>query len=177
MANSVGSAQDRQHDRYVAICVKEAIAAAREGNFGVGACLVNPEGEVVVRGHNRMFWPYFRSDMHAEMIVMSQWEDDHPEVKAMDGFSLFTSLEPCPMCTVRLLNSGVSHVLFGAVDLKTGLATRATVLGPSWALMSSGDLFSQADCSDILRDVALGVFLVTGNECVDKLRKRRGLCA
>ncbi len=32
------------HDPYVIIAIEEALAAARDGNFGVGACLVDPSG-------------------------------------------------------------------------------------------------------------------------------------
>jgi len=61
-------------DRFALITLQEALAAAREGNFGYGACLVNEStGEVVERGHNRVFYPYFRSDLHAEMDLLDKY--------------------------------------------------------------------------------------------------------
>ena len=57
-----------QHDRYVLASIQEAIEAAKEGNFGVGAVIVDPDGEVAVGGHNHVFKPHFRSDIHAEMM-------------------------------------------------------------------------------------------------------------
>ena len=50
------------HDPFVKVAIEESLAALREGNYGVGACLVK-DGEVVVRGHNRFYYPYFRSDL------------------------------------------------------------------------------------------------------------------
>ncbi len=74
------------HDPFVVIALEEAIAAAEDGNFGVGACLVDPSGQVVERGHNHVFHPYPRSDLHAEMDTMTRFEDrmqgtgQHPRV-------------------------------------------------------------------------------------------------
>ena len=45
------------HDKFVIITLHEAIAAAKEGNFGVGAVLVRENGEVIQRGHNHVFNP------------------------------------------------------------------------------------------------------------------------
>jgi len=61
-------------DSFALITLQEALTAAREGNFGFGACLVNEStGEVVERGHNRVFYPYFRSDLHAEMDLLDKY--------------------------------------------------------------------------------------------------------
>ena len=56
----------------------EALAAARAGNYGVGAVLVDPNGEIVERGRNAVFYPHFRSDLHAEMVAMNAFEERHP---------------------------------------------------------------------------------------------------
>lgn len=46
-------------DPYVLISLEEAIVAAEEGNAGVGALLVDPDGNIAHRDRNRMFhsWP------------------------------------------------------------------------------------------------------------------------
>ena len=62
-------------DQFALITLKEAITAAREGNYGIGACLARESGEIVQRGHNRVFVPYFRSDLHAEMDVLTRYEE------------------------------------------------------------------------------------------------------
>jgi hypothetical protein len=41
------------------VVCQEALVAARRGNYGVGAVLVNPRGTVVARGQNAVFYPHF----------------------------------------------------------------------------------------------------------------------
>jgi len=91
------------------IVLEEALAAAREGIFGIGACLVRKETvEVILRGQKKAYKPYFRSDLHAEMDVLTKHEasikGSGPE---MDGLILFSSIEPCPMCLTRIITSGI----------------------------------------------------------------------
>jgi tRNA(adenine34) deaminase len=160
------------HDGYAIVALQEAIAAAREGNWGVGACLVDPNEKVALRGHNRFYSPYFRSDMHAEMNVMTRWEDAHPELKGMKGYVLFTSLEPCPMCTARLMYSGVTTVFTVSPDVATGLASHLDRLGPIWQEMA-GELFQFADCSPLLRELGEQVFFYTANDRLNKQDLRR----
>ena len=53
------------------VACQEALVAALRGNYGVGALLVDPQGTIVARGQNAVFSPYFRSDLHAELVVMN----------------------------------------------------------------------------------------------------------
>jgi tRNA(adenine34) deaminase len=160
------------HDQYAIVTLQEALAAAREGNWGVGACLVDPKGEVVLQGHNHVFMPHFRSDMHAEMNVMTRWEDAHPEIKGMNGYVLFTSLEPCPMCTARLIYSGVTTVYTVSPDVATGLSSHLHRLGTVWQEMA-GDLFQDADCSPLMRELGEQIFFFTANDRTEKHNLRK----
>jgi hypothetical protein len=65
------------------VACQEALVAALRGNYGVGALLVDPQGTIVARGQNAVFSPYFRSDLHAEMVVMNTFEERHPEIDTM----------------------------------------------------------------------------------------------
>src|SRR5512136_2533373 len=63
-------------DPFVLATVQEALAGFKESNGGVGACLVREStGEIVERGHNRQYEPYFRSDLHAEMDLLTRYEE------------------------------------------------------------------------------------------------------
>jgi tRNA(Arg) A34 adenosine deaminase TadA len=164
---------EQTHERYVQASILEAIEAAKEGNFGVGAVIVDPGGQIVMGGHNHVFNPHFRSDIHAEMDVMSKFEDAFTEVASMRNYMLFTSLEPCPMCLTRLITSGVGQVYHAAPDVETGMVSRLKDLSPVWVDLAESQIFAQADCSPELIDIALQVFLVTANINTQQLMDRR----
>ena len=146
----------------------EALAAAREGNYGVGAVLIDPAGAVAERGHNLAFQPSFRSDLHAEMVVMNAFEERCPETGSMAGYTLMCSLEPCPMCLGRLLIAGVETVKFVANDELGGMVDRLHHLPLAWKRLAERVEFHRADASDELRQLASDVFVLN----LDRLRRR-----
>lgn len=160
------------HDAFVIITLQEAIDAALEGNFGVGAVLIRNRKEIVQRGHNRVFYPHFRSDMHAEMDVMTKFEERHKKIERMDGYTLFSSLEPCPMCLGRLITSGVRKVYYAAIDQDGGMANRLAYMPSEWREMAERQDFRLADCSPDLSEVALQVFMSTVEGNDNRLRQR-----
>ncbi|UCB53110.1 MAG: nucleoside deaminase [Candidatus Zixiibacteriota bacterium] len=165
---------DPEHpdDAFIIIALQEAIAAAKEGKFAVGAALVRENGEIVERGHNRVFSPHFRSDLHAEMDVMTRFEERFREIDKMKGFTLYTSLEPCPMCFARLITSGVGKVYYASADERGGMVHRLEHMPPAWTGLAERQEFAKARCSPELSDLALQIFLTTAAENNRKLQER-----
>ena len=160
-------------DKAIVITLKEAVAAAREGNYGVGACLIHEAtGAVRQCGHNRVFKPYFRSDLHAEMDALTRYEE---KVKAQtaktEGLILYTSLEPCPMCFARIITSGIKKVYYLAPDPKGGMVHRYKYLPPIWQEIGAGRIYGPAQCSPELKDIALEVFLFSSFLLDERLKK------
>jgi len=151
----------RPHDRWGLVAVEEALAAARAGNGAIGAVLVDPAGCEVVRAHNEVFKPYFRSDMHAEMNVVSQFEAQRQNAGPSSGYTLFTSLLPCPMCIIRFAFAGIDQVYYLAGDAE-GSAER-TIAGfpPVWAGLAGQVQFAQAGCSPELIALAEQAWFTT----------------
>ena len=163
----------KKHDLYALASIEEAMMAAREGNLGVGVVLVNPESQIVSRGHNRTFFPYFRSDLHAEMDAMTKFEERFRQVTNMRDYTLFSSLEPCPMCTTRLITSGVGKVFYAAADDQAGMVSRLGSLAPVWIEFAKSQVFSKAQCSGEMQDLAFQIFLATIDGYLKKLAERR----
>ncbi|MBI4336766.1 MAG: nucleoside deaminase [Chloroflexi bacterium] len=161
------------HDTYVIEALREAIASAKEGNFGVGAVLVDPSGSIIERGRNRVFYPQFRSDLHAEMDLMTRVEKQAGSASRWpSGLALFSSLEPCPMCLTRLITSGVGKVYYAARDERGGMVSRLHLMPPEWQELAEGRQFGFADCSPHLRDLAWRVFETTVTVNDQRLKER-----
>ena len=160
------------HDNYILITLHEAIAAVKEGNFGVGAVLIQKNGEIILRGHNHVFNPYFRSDLHAEMDVMTKFEKRYKNIKNLEDFILFSSLEPCPMCFARLIISGVKKVYYAAIDENGGMVHRLDYMPYEIKDLIKRQEFALAQCSPELKGIALQIFQSTVNENYRKLQNR-----
>jgi cytosine deaminase len=153
----------KKHDAFVLEAIKAAISAAKSGNFGVGAVLVDNEtGEIVCRGQNKVF-SESRSDWHAEMDLLNAFETQNKS-KSRDLLkkcTMYTSLESCPMCLCRIITAGVMAVYHVADDLGGGMAHLYNQLPPVWQEISRGRIFKKAECSDELSKIAEQVFLLT----------------
>jgi cytosine deaminase len=164
---------DKPDDYYGALVVEQAFKAAFEGNAAVGAALVDDRGNLALIGRNRMFFPYFRSDLHAEMELLTNYENIFKGDRSLKGYTLYSSLEPCEMCTIRIINSGVSKVYYVAEDKGKGGMTGPNKLAPHWSRLAAYQEFGLARCSSELSRIALGVFELTINDIVAKLKARR----
>jgi tRNA(adenine34) deaminase len=103
------------------LALHEARAAAAAGEVPVGAVLVR-EGAVLGPGRNRM---RERADprRHAELECLDvAWAAGALAPEALQGATLYVTLEPCAMCCGALVLSRVPRVVFGAWDEKAGMA-------------------------------------------------------
>jgi cytosine deaminase len=159
-------------DDYAWLTSVLALKAVNAGNFGIGCVLIDGNGNIVARGHNEVFHPYFRSDRHAEMVVMDEFEDTHHKTASMDGYTLYTSLESCPMCLARLITSGIDRVLHVAPDKDAGMAHKMRDLPPIWIDLAKERIFKQAKCTQKIIEAAFQIFLLNSNVLNEKLRNR-----
>ena len=160
-------------DKAGLVALQEALVAVKEGNHGVGGCLIREKtGEVVQRGHNRTLQPYYRSDLHAEMDTLTGYEQ---RVKAqsqkVEGLVLYTSLEPCPMCLTRIIASGVKKVYYLAPDPDRGMVHLLKNLPPAWREIAEGRIYELAQCSPEMKDLANEIFKYSLQVSDEKLQK------
>lgn len=157
-------------DKYVWLSNTLALKGVDSGNFGIGSILVDFCGNVVIQGHNEVLNPYFRSDRHAEMVVIDEFEISHSDILEQD-YTLYTSIEPCPMCSVRLITSSIKKVMYAAIDTKGGMIREMKNLPQLWIELSEGKVFSKAICSDELVNIANDIFQLNVDELIEKIKK------
>ena len=160
-------------DPYAWITDVLALKSVNSGNYGVGSVMVGFGDEIVAVGHNLVYSPAFRSDLHSEMVALNYFEEENPQITNLKGYTFYTSLEPCPMCLIRLISSGINRVHYAAPDPIGGMVNGMSLLPLLWKELSTPQLFKAAQCSRELSKAANEIMLINAEELLEILRKRR----
>lgn len=155
-APSAGAATGHHAQSYFRLLLERARSAGATGNYAIAAALVvrAAEWEVVVLGANTVFAGHDPAG-HAEMNAigrarqaagsgpageLQEWLREglvmvRPAPHAGQESILYTTLEPCPMCSVCIITAGVRRVVIAAADPPSGTLApqRLAALPPIWA--------------------------------------------
>lgn len=105
------------HQVFMNEALKEAKKAFDLKEVPVGAVLVYEE-KIIAKAHNAV--EINRSVLyHAEAICLNQLKILQLETFA-PKMSLYTTLEPCPMCLGLLLNMNINKIIYGAKEPRMG---------------------------------------------------------
>lgn len=88
-----------------------AIEEAKKGDAPYGAVIVK-DNQVVAVAHNTVSRDSDPS-AHAEINVIRNLTAKLKN-PALDGYSIYTTGEPCPMCASACVWTGISEILYGA---------------------------------------------------------------
>lgn len=104
-------------DELMQIALDEARLALDHDDVPIGA-LVVIDGAIVARAHNER---ELRGDptAHAEVLAL-QAASATVEGSRLEGATLVTTLEPCPMCAGAALLARIQRLVFAADDPKAG---------------------------------------------------------
>tara|TARA_X000000368_G_C23050552_1_gene721201 strand:- start:1370 stop:1819 length:450 start_codon:yes stop_codon:yes gene_type:complete len=104
-------------EQLMLIAIEEAKLAESHGDIPIGALVVF-EGGILSSRHNER---ELRNDptAHAEVLAI-QDAAKKLGTSRVDGATLISTLEPCPMCAGAALSARVARVVFGAEDPKAG---------------------------------------------------------
>ena len=96
-----------------------AIAEARLAHEDVPVgCVIVEEGKLLAAGHNEKESTQDPTD-HAEIIAIRKASSIRKSWR-LNGTTLYTTLEPCPMCAEAIMQTRVSRLVFGAYDIQSG---------------------------------------------------------
>ena len=105
------------------ISLEEAWAAFCAGTIAIGAVVTNPDGEVLARGRNQI------TDFGTGAGLVRGHELAHAELntllafdrrRAAVGCTLYTTIEPCPLCLGAFYMSGIRSLAYAARDPYAG---------------------------------------------------------
>ena len=123
---------------YMRMALREAVAAAEEGEVPVGALLVHPEHGIVGKAHNQVE-TLKDGTAHAEILAITQACEALGDWR-LEACTLYVTKEPCPMCAGAIVFSRVTRVVWGVTDPARG---GQSVFG----LMTSPALVHRVDLS------------------------------
>lgn len=141
------------HERFMAMCLDEAHIGHARGNSPVG-CVIVKEGEVLGKGHNTVVSENNPLN-HAEVVAI---QNACRKVGGADlsGATLYSCLEPCPMCCwashvagIRRIVLGGRHAGIGSVHVGDYSVEKLMALTKQrWALVTG---VMQQECEDLRR--------------------------
>jgi tRNA(adenine34) deaminase len=105
-------------DVLMSLALEEAAKAFEEDEVPIGAVVVDAQGEIVARAHNRTRAECDPS-AHAELLAIRA-ATASLGYQRLDGCTLYTTVEPCFMCAGALVHARLTRVVFGVRDPKFG---------------------------------------------------------
>ncbi len=132
------------HERFMRMALAEAQQAAQEGEIPVGAVLVM-NGEAIASAHNRREQLHDPT-AHAEILALRAGAEKLKD-RRLSQCTLYTTLEPCPMCAGAMVMAKLGACIFGASDERQGCcgSVYALTRDPSfyWRFSSTGGLLAE----------------------------------
>lgn len=104
-----------------------AINEALKSNLDIPiGCVIKKDGTIIASAHNMR---EEKQDItaHAEILAIKQAQE-RLNTSRLKGCELYVTLEPCPMCTWAILQSGIDAVYFGSYNTQYGAMLSNTQL-------------------------------------------------
>mgnify|MGYP006110737107 CR=1 FL=1 len=99
------------HNKWMKVAIKQALIALKNNEIPIGAIVVK-DNKVIGHGYNSIE-TYKKATAHAEIlaiesasIFLNNWR--------LVNCDLYTTLEPCAMCSGAIIKSRIKNIFFGA---------------------------------------------------------------
>lgn len=116
-------------------------------------CVIKKDGQIVCQTHNRR---ELDSDVtaHAEMLAIKEAQRIL-NTSRLNDCELYVTLEPCPMCSWAIVESGISTVYFGSYNRDYGALLSNPLKLPKSLKVYGG--IKEEECDKILEDFFNGL--------------------
>jgi tRNA(adenine34) deaminase len=121
---------ENDHTHFMKLALQEAHQSGDDVPVG---CVIVQDSEVIGSGHNEREAANDPT-AHAEIVAIRQAAQKLGAWR-LTGATLYTTLEPCPMCAEAIIQSRLSRVVFGAYDNVSG------ALGSKFNLFCAGRIY------------------------------------
>jgi tRNA(Arg) A34 adenosine deaminase TadA len=105
-------------EKFMQEAINQARQGFREGEVPIGAVAVK-DGKIIARGHNRRV-QMIDITRHAEIECLNDLSGILNDDFDMTGITIYSTLEPCAMCSGAMIHYGIKRVVFGEIDIIKG---------------------------------------------------------
>ncbi len=123
------------HKPYLREAIALSKSAVEHGNEPFGALLAR-DGEVILRAENSVFTGRDMTN-HAEMNLI-KLAAKHYDTAFLASCTVYTSTEPCAMCSGAIYWSGVGRMIFACSEVRLGEIAGIGLNVPSRAILQTG---------------------------------------
>ncbi|CAF1156492.1 unnamed protein product [Adineta steineri] len=102
---------DNIHIPFIRQAIELSVSAVEHGNHPFGACLVSKDGQVLLTAENTCCKPITDITHHAELNLISMATQKFSR-DMLEQCTLYTSCEPCLMCTGAFRWSGIRQLVY-----------------------------------------------------------------
>lgn len=99
-------------EKFMKQAIRQAYLGVEKGNRPYGSVLVSPEGKIVSKAYNAVLEtkdPF----AHGEISAMRDYCQQLGTIY-LDGYTLYATSEPCPMCAAAVGWANISRLVFGS---------------------------------------------------------------
>src|SRR5262245_2494798 len=113
MSAKTDQTREEQDVHFMELAMRQAEIAVAKGQTPFGSVLVGRDGRLIGEGHNTV-----RADLdptaHAEIVAIRQAWRRLGKWRMLAGSTLYSSCEPCLLCSFVITQIGVGRVVFAA---------------------------------------------------------------
>ncbi len=124
------------HSKFIRRCYELAQQAVNNGNHPFGALLVH-QGEIILEAENTVHTEKDPTG-HAELnLVRQAGKQFSPQV--LREITLYTSTEPCMMCSGAIYWAGIGYVVYGCAETTLAKYAGSDFLAPCRETFAKGN--------------------------------------
>lgn len=99
------------HEKFMSLAIKQSFKSIKEGN-GQTDCIIVKDNLIIQRGHNHELTE-IDPTAHAEIMTIRKL-CKKLKTRNLKGYTLYSTLQPCGMCTLACIWAGVTTIVYGA---------------------------------------------------------------
>ena len=100
-----------EHEQYMQAAIAQSRISIESGNGATG-CVIVKDGAILAEGHNEEF-TRIDPTAHAEIVTIQRL-CKKLGTRDLHGLTLYSTLQPCGMCTAACIWAGITTIVYGA---------------------------------------------------------------